>query len=58
MPTRRRTNRNSEQPLGYQMRNRDPERQMARGAQAAIQSYARRAAYNARRRKSNGGMGG
>ena len=45
-------------PLGYQMRNRDPERAMATGAQKAIQDYVKRSAYNERRRKSNGGMGG
>lgn len=48
----------SKRPLGYQMRNRDPERAMATGAQRAIQQYVKRAQYNEKRRKSNGGMGG
>lgn len=51
MAKRKRTN---QPPLGYQMRNRDPERAMGRGAQQALQRYVK----NAARRKSNGGQGG
>ena len=50
--------RRNDPPLGYQMRNRDPELQQARGAVNAIQRYAKRAQYNQNRRKSNGGKGG
>lgn len=45
-------------PKGYGVRDRDPEKSMATGAQRAVQQYAKRASYNASRRKSNGGNGG